>query len=262
MATGQRSDHGRSRKDASQAASAAARTAAPAYTSTAIAFKPSSATCSVSPTPPARNACPNGNPVAAAMRATATRHVAYKPASKTATAAIAAPQRATMQPHSFSTSVSGNASTRIGQQGRMPNTIAANAATAPAASVHISQPKAEVRQPNTRATVEFAMGADALAGEVLAESSKRIGPESGMSDDKAAACAALVPGSHHPLCTPTLTSIKNRPHGMLLCFDIVRGALRAFSRDFGKPCPDSAPPANPLPSNATATRCTYPMVTW
>src|SRR5690348_7328140 len=90
--------------------------------------------------------------------------------------AIAAEPRVDMHPHAFSISVSGNASTRIGQLGRTPNTIAANAATAPAARVHISHPKAEVRQPSTRPNSVLAVCTEAVVGGMLTESSKRSGP--------------------------------------------------------------------------------------
>ena len=77
--------------------------------------------------------------------------------------------RAARQPQAFSTAVSGNASARITQHGRTPNTIAANAATAPVASVHISQPKADVKAAMTRAVPErgrfAAVGADSGFGE-------------------------------------------------------------------------------------------------
>src|SRR6185437_13276333 len=86
--------------------------------------------------------------------------------------AIAEEPRVDKHPQAFSISVSGNASTRIGKPGRTPNTIAANAATAPAASVHISHPKAEVRQPSTRPTSVLAECTEAVVGGMLTELSK------------------------------------------------------------------------------------------
>src|SRR6185312_10885755 len=73
----------------------------------------------------------------------ATRLAAYAPASNAASAATLPAQRAYRQPQNFNTSVNG-----------MVSTSAANAATAPVASVHINQPKAAVTPAMMRASTD------------------------------------------------------------------------------------------------------------
>src|SRR6185312_14074317 len=78
----------------------------------------------------------------------------YVPASNTASTATLPAQRVYRQPQNFNTSVRGIVSSRIIQTGRMPITSAANAATAPVASVHINQPKPAATPAMMRASTD------------------------------------------------------------------------------------------------------------